>query len=72
MARPPGITGQIKQAARQVLEQCPEGVRYMDLVGRVQALKFEPDIFYVNEFARRLRQTDPQTSSFNAKRLMIA
>jgi hypothetical protein len=38
MARPPGITGQIEQAARQVLEQCPEGIRYMDLVGRVQAL----------------------------------
>jgi hypothetical protein len=28
---------------------------------RVTARRFEPDIFYVNEFARRLRQTDPQT-----------
>jgi hypothetical protein len=27
----------------------------------VAARKFEPDMFYVNEFARRLRQTDPHT-----------
>jgi hypothetical protein len=27
---------------------------------RVTAQKFEPDTFYMNEFARRLQQTDPQ------------
>ncbi|MGB6078484.1 MAG: hypothetical protein WBF99_03405 [Xanthobacteraceae bacterium] len=37
MARPPGIVDQIKQAARQVLEQRPEGIRYKDLATAIQA-----------------------------------
>jgi hypothetical protein len=37
MARPPGITSQIKQAAQQVLEQSPQGIRYTDLVNKVHA-----------------------------------
>lgn len=37
MARPVGITGEIKQAARKILERSPEGIRYKDLVSGVQA-----------------------------------
>ena len=37
MSRPPGITSQIKQMAREILEKSPEGIRFGDLVARVEA-----------------------------------
>jgi hypothetical protein len=37
MAKPAGIVDQIKHIARQILEHCPEGIRYKDFVSQVQA-----------------------------------
>jgi hypothetical protein len=37
MAKSVGIVEQIQQKARQTLGHCPDGIRYKDLVGRMQA-----------------------------------
>ena len=66
-------THEIKDLAKRIIASNSGGIRYSKLVLfdldpkspnfsiRVRAQRFSPDMFYVNEFADRLRQLDSET-----------